>query len=72
MEMPSVKEQVALLPEKPGVYRYYDRDGLLLYIGKAKNYIGKPFSYMGKAKNYMGKAFSYIGKAKSGSMKISV
>ncbi len=28
---------VANLPESPGVYQFFDRDGLLLYIGKSKN-----------------------------------
>jgi predicted GIY-YIG superfamily endonuclease len=25
------------LPESPGIYRFYDKDGLLIYVGKAKN-----------------------------------
>ncbi len=32
-----VKEYVASLPRRPGVYRMYDAAGSLLYIGKARN-----------------------------------
>lgn len=33
----SIKKCVALLPPLPGVYRFYDKDGVIIYIGKAKN-----------------------------------
>lgn len=33
----TVKEKITLFPHKPGVYRYYDADGTVIYVGKAKN-----------------------------------
>lgn len=42
---PSLKENINSLPVGPGVYQYYDADGTLLYIGKAKNLRSRVRSY---------------------------
>jgi excinuclease ABC subunit C len=44
----NIKSYVRALPEQPGVYQFYDRNGKLLYIGKAKNLKKRVSSYFTK------------------------
>lgn len=40
-----LKNLVRALPEKPGSYQYYDADGTIIYVGKAKNLKSRVSSY---------------------------
>ncbi len=33
----SLELQVKTLPNEPGVYQYFDKEDVIIYIGKAKN-----------------------------------
>jgi len=33
----NIQTLLTIIPEKAGVYRYYDKSETLLYVGKAKN-----------------------------------
>lgn len=52
-----IRLKLKTLPEKPGIYQYFDKEGTIIYVGKAKNLKKRVTSYFTKnheqAKTYL-------------------
>lgn len=46
--MTPIELQIQALPDNPGVYQYYDKEGKILYVGKAKNLKKRVASYFNR------------------------
>jgi len=44
-----LRSRILSLPEKPGVYKYFDDSGVIIYVGKAKNLKKRVSSYFNKS-----------------------
>lgn len=51
-----------LLPHKPGVYQYYDKEGQIIYVGKAKDLKNRVSSYFNKQQYESGKTLMLVRK----------
>lgn len=57
-----IKKILQILPINPGVYQYYDSEGKIIYIGKAKNLKKRISSYFNKEQHENGKTYVLVKK----------
>ncbi|MDP1726360.1 MAG: excinuclease ABC subunit UvrC [Bacteroidota bacterium] len=62
MHRSHLKSIISSLPESPGIYKYYDSDQHLIYIGKAKNLKKRVNSYFTKNHHENRKTAVMVGK----------
>lgn len=59
----NIRAKVEALPESPGVYRWKDENGKIIYVGKAKNLKNRVRSYVREDKNRSPKVAAMIRHA---------
>jgi len=58
----NIREILKTIPQKPGVYQYFDADGKIIYVGKAKKLKNRVTSYFTKDKFENGKTRLLVSK----------
>ncbi|MCM1532177.1 MAG: excinuclease ABC subunit UvrC [Bacteroides sp.] len=57
-----LKQTLSILPDKPGVYQYFDENNELIYVGKAKNLKRRVNSYFNR--DHEGKVLALVRKVR--------
>jgi excinuclease ABC subunit C len=57
-----LKDTISSLPDSPGIYRYYSKEGDLIYVGKAKSLKKRVSSYFNKQSQYNRKTEKLISE----------
>ena len=55
-----LEDKIALLPEKPGVYKMLDENGEVIYVGKAKILKNRVRQYFQSSKNHSPKVLAMV------------
>jgi excinuclease ABC subunit C len=63
--MDALKEQVASLPDSPGIYKFYDANLTLIYVGKAKSLKKRVSSYFNKQSQFNRKTEKLVSEIQS-------
>ncbi len=63
--MDTLKEQVSSLPDSPGIYKFYNDEGTLIYVGKAKSLRKRVSSYFNKQSQYNRKTEKLVSEIAS-------
>ena len=58
-----IRAKVEALPDSPGVYRWKDKDGRVIYVGKAKNLKNRVRAYVREDKKRSPKVAALIRHA---------
>ncbi len=61
----ALREQVASLPDSPGIYRFHNKDHVLIYVGKAKSLRKRVGSYFTKQSTYNRKTEKLVSEIQS-------
>ncbi len=57
-----LKEKIKRIPHSPGIYQYYDKKGVIIYVGKAKNLKKRVSSYFNKSQKDSAKTAILVRK----------
>ena len=63
MNKDDFKQVQPLIPEQPGIYKFMDAKGEIIYVGKAKNLLKRTTSYFTDSKGHSFKTVTMVKHA---------